>query len=120
MFHYLKNRLLSFKWAIKGLIDLFRNHPNAQIHLLATILVFVLSWYFQISAVEFGLVLLCIGLVIAMEAVNSAIEYLCDKVSEEHHELIGKAKDIAAGAVLICAIVAVGVGALVFLPKVWG
>jgi diacylglycerol kinase len=60
---------------------------------------------------------LCIALVLALEAVNSAIEYLADKISPEQDPLIGKAKDIAAGAVLIAAIGAAIIGSLIFIPK---
>lgn len=119
MLLYLKKRLTSFKWAIKGIFDLFKNHPNAQIHLLATIVVLSLSFYLKIAALELCLVLLCIGLVISLEAINSALEYLADKISPEHDELIGKAKDMAAGAVLIAAITTVLIGGIIFLPKIF-
>ena len=120
MLRFIKQRLLSFKWAIKGILDLFSNHPNAKIHLLATVLVIPLSFYLKISAVEACLITLCIVLVLAMEAMNSALEYIADKVSPEHHELIGKAKDIAAGAVLIVAIGTVIIAGFIFLPKLMG
>lgn len=119
MITYLQKRLASFKWAIKGLGDLFRNHPNAQIHLLATLIVLPLSIVLKLSILEWCLIILCIVLVLAMEALNSALEYLADKISPEQDELIGKAKDIAAGAVLICAIGAATIGCLIFLPKLW-
>jgi diacylglycerol kinase len=117
MIHYIKRRLASFGWAIKGIIDLIRNHPNAQIHVLATCIVLPLGFYFNLLPLEWGLIILCIALVLALEAVNSAIEYLADKISPEQDPLIGKAKDIAAGAVLIAAIGAAIIGSLIFIPK---
>jgi diacylglycerol kinase len=118
MFKFLRQRILSFKWAIKGIFNLFSTHPNAQIHLLAAIIVIPLSFFLQISITEGCIVALCIALVLSMEALNSAIEYLADKVSAEEDELIGKAKDISAAAVLISALAAAIVGGLIFIPKI--
>ena len=118
MFKFLRGRILSFKWAIKGVFNLFSTHPNAQIHLLAAITVIPLSFFLQISKTEGCIVTLCIALVLSMEALNSAIEYLADKVSAEEDELIGKAKDIAAAAVLISALAAAVVGGMIFIPKI--
>jgi diacylglycerol kinase len=61
----------------------------------------------------------CFGLVISLEMINSAIENLVDLVSPEYNKLAGKAKDIAAGAVLVAAICAAIVGLIIFLPKGW-
>lgn len=118
MKNYLVNRIKSFKWAFKGLFDLFRNHPNAQIHLLAVLVVSGAGIFLGLSAIEWCLVLLCMVLVIGMEAMNTALEYLTDLVSPDYHPLAAKAKDVAAGAVLICAIGAVGIAAIIFLPKI--
>jgi diacylglycerol kinase len=63
--------------------------------------------------------LLCIGLVFGAEMMNTAIENVVDLASPELHPLAGKAKDIAAGAVLICTIVSVVIGLLIFVPKGW-
>lgn len=117
MKNYIIKRIKSFKWAFKGLFDLFRNHPNAQIHLLAVLVVAAAGFCLGLSTVEWCLVLLCMVLVIGMEAMNTALEYLTDLVSPAHHPLAGKAKDVAAGAVLICAIGAVVVAAIIFVPK---
>lgn len=119
MIKFIQGRIASFKWAFKGLGDLFSNHPNAKVHLLATVIVVPLGFLLQISLVEWCLLILCIVLVMAMEAMNSALEYLADKVSPNQDELIGKSKDIAAGAVLLCAIGAALVGAVIFLPKLY-
>lgn len=119
MIKFLRQRIASFKWALKGLKDLFSNHPNAKMHLLATILVVPLAFFLQVSLMEWCLLILCIALVMAMEAINSSLEYLADKVSPEHDDLIGKSKDIAAGAVLWCAIGAALIGGLIFVPKLY-
>jgi diacylglycerol kinase len=114
---YLKKRIASFRWAIQGLFDLFRQHPNAQIHLFATMLVLGLSFWLKLSSIEWCIIIFCISHVMALEALNSALEYLADKITKKEDLLIGKAKDIAAGAVLMGAIGAMIVGGIIFLPK---
>lgn len=81
------------------------------------VLVIAAGFIFSISRMEWCAVVLCIGGVLMAEAVNSAIEALADKVSPERDPLIGRAKDIAAGAVLLFVIAAVVVGLIVFIPK---
>lgn len=108
--------LLSFKYAGRGLVMLFKSQQNAAIHLLALVLVFSLAWYLQLSKIEWLFIILSVTMVIVAEAFNTAIEFLADSISKEHHPLIGKAKDVAAGAVLLAAIMAVVVGILVFGP----
>lgn len=117
MRQYVKKRIRSFGYAFKGLWDLLHHHPNAQIHLLAILVVVTAGFIFGINKYEWLAVLLCCALVLSLEAVNSAVEYLADAISREHHPLLGKAKDIAAAAVLVAAIGAVVVAGIVFLPK---
>ena len=112
-------RLSSFKHALNGLLILLREEHNARIHLAVAMVVIAAGLYFHISGLEWIVVLLCVGLVFAMELVNSAIEALSDYVTTEKHELIKKAKDLAAGAVLIASIIALIVGMIVFVPKVF-
>ncbi len=114
----LANRFKSFGYAFKGLAVLFREEVHAQFHLFATFVVTFAGWYFQISKTEWCLVILTIALVIATEALNTAIENLTDLTSPEIHPLAGKAKDLAAAGVLIAAFGAAAVGSLIFLPKV--
>ena len=113
----LKDRIRSFKYAGAGVFDLFRSHPNAQIHFILMVLVIIAGIVFSVSLLEWCLLILCIVLVLSAEAFNSAIEYLVDLVSPERHPLAGKVKDMAAGAVLITAIGAALVGLLIFIPK---
>jgi diacylglycerol kinase (ATP) len=109
----------SFRYAFRGLADLFRTQPNARFHLAASVAVLAAGFWLDISRLEWVAVVLCMALVIALEAANTAIEYLTDLVSPDYHPLAGKAKDVAAGAVLVAAIGAAAVGALVFLPKIY-
>lgn len=110
--------LKTFYYAFKGVIDLFSGrHPNAIIHLAAVIAVSVSGFIFNISANEWCIVVLCFITVISLEAINSAIEYIVDLISPEHHPIAGKAKDIAAAAVLIAAVGSVLIATIIFLPK---
>lgn len=77
-----------------------------------------LGLWLDISAMEWVAVVVLIGLVLAMEAVNSAVEALCDKVSPQRDPLIEKSKDLAAAAVLLVALAAFVCGLIIFLPKI--
>lgn len=114
----LQERFNSFKYAFKGIFDLFRSQPNAKIHLLAAVVVIAAGFYFSLSKTEWAIVLLTIFLVLAAEAFNTAIEYLTDLVSPEYHVLAGKTKDAAAAGVLFVAMGAVMVAVVIFLPKI--
>lgn len=116
----LSKRINSFRYAFKGITILFAEHANARIHLLAAAAATAAGFYFNISAREWIAIVLCIVLVVSLEAVNSSLEYLTDLVSPDHHPLAGKAKDVAAAAVLIAAIGSVIVGLLIFVPKFSG
>ncbi len=115
----LKKRLLSFKYAGNGIWDLFSTQPNAKIHLGIMILVIAAGLWYELSVGEWLVLILTFGLVLIAEGFNTAIEYLTDLVSPDHHPLAGKTKDVAAGAVLIAAIMAVVIGCLIFLPKIF-
>lgn len=114
----LKSRIDSFGHAFRGLADLLRTQPNAQIHAVVTVFVVVAGWWFHLAPWEWVAIVLCIALVLAMEAMNTALEYLADHVSTERHPLVGKAKDVAATAVFLCALGAVVVGLIIFIPKI--
>ncbi|MDA3818471.1 MAG: diacylglycerol kinase family protein [Prolixibacteraceae bacterium] len=105
-----------FKPAIDGIIFLFRSQRNAVIHLLVTFLVIVAGVYFDITKVEWIAILLCIGLVLVSEGMNTAIEQLGDAITKDNNQSIKKAKDVAAGAVLMAAIIAAVAGFVIFTP----
>ena len=113
-----RNRLKSFGFAFNGLKILFKVEHNAQIHLLAAVLVCVAGFIFDIPKLDWIVIIIIIGLVFAMEIVNSAIERIADFISPERNEEIKKIKDLAAAAVFIMATTAVFVGMLIFLPKI--
>lgn len=110
-------RLKSFRFAFAGLKSAISSEHNLWIHFLAAIVVIAFGFYFAVSPTEWCILLFTIGLVISAELFNTAIEKLADYTSKgEQHELIKKTKDIAAGAVLVLAIVAVILGVIIFTP----
>lgn len=116
---YLKNRIRSFSYAFTGLRLLFREMPNAVIQLMTAIAAVVTGFVLHISTAEWLAVILAIGLVLALEAINSALETLADYAChKEIHPAIKKVKDLAAAGVLIAALAALAVGLMVFLPKI--
>ena len=106
-------------FAINGLKILWHEQHNCRVHLFVTVLVLVFGLMLSLSATQWVLLLLLIALVWVAEALNTAVEYLCDKVTTEHDPLIGKAKDVAAAGVLIASIIAAMGGLLLFLPAVF-
>lgn len=115
---YLKNRLQSFRHAFHGIWTLIKETPNARIHLAMAILAVALGFLLHISVAEWLAICIVIGMVPALEAINTAIEILSDFASHKPmYPTIKKVKDVAAAGVLIAAIAALAVGILVFLPK---
>jgi len=112
------DRLHSFRYAFAGLRTLLRTQHNAWIHAAATVLVIAVALYFGLNAYEWLWLVLAMVLVWMAEAFNTALELLADAVTRERHPLIGQAKDVAAGAVLVTAIGAFIIGVLVLGPHV--
>jgi diacylglycerol kinase (ATP) len=113
-------RLRSFRYAGRGLRILITSQHNAWIHAGATLVVVAAGLGFEIGRNEWLALILAMVAVWTTEAMNTALEFLSDAASSEFHPLVEKAKDVAAGAVLICAIGALAVGVLVFAPHLWG
>ena len=115
----LKKRLMSFGYAFKGIGSLLKKEHNAWIHCTAIVVVTIAGFYYGITPTEWCIVLLCFGMVLAAEAFNTAIERLVNLVSPDFHPIAGDVKDVAAGAVLICAIAAALIGGIIFLPYIF-
>lgn len=90
---------------------------NFKIHLAAILAVGFTGWYVHLSPAEWTSIVMAIGLVLVAELLNTAVELLVDLVSPGFNAQAGKVKDIAAGAVLVAAILSVVVGAIIFIPK---
>jgi diacylglycerol kinase (ATP) len=111
--------LQSFKYAFKGIFASFaKRQINIKIHVGIAIVTIVLAIILSINMMEWITIIACIGIVIAAEMMNTAIETLVDIVSPEWNEKAGRVKDIAAGAVLVLAIMALIIGIVIFLPKI--
>ena len=109
----------SFGYAVKGMFLALKDQQNMRIHLVAILTVTVAGIYFGLTAIEWAIIALTIGFVISAEMINTALEELVDLVSPEHHPKAGKIKDIAAGAVLVAAIVATVVAVYIFGNKIF-
>ncbi len=105
-----------FVHAFRGIGMAVRSEVNLWFHIAAGGFVFAAAFFLQLPRVEWCLLALCVGFVIAAELLNTAIEKVVDLVSPDFHELARRAKDIAAGAVLVAAISSVVVGLLIFGP----
>ena len=106
----------SFACAFAGLRDVVRGGRNAKIHFVIALTVIAAGFCLNISRTDWAILLLTIGAVFAAEAANTALESVVDLASPEHHDLARRAKDCAAGAVLVMAIAAVAVGLLILGP----
>jgi len=112
-----RKRLKSFRYAFNGIRLLFQKEHNSWIHAFVTICVIIAGIVLKISLLEWAAIVIVIGLVLAAEAVNSAIEALADHVCTDYSLDIKQVKDLAAGAVLLTAIAAAIVGLIIFVPK---
>ncbi len=113
----IKKRVKSFKYAFNGFWLLIHNEHNSRIHLFFAVLAVTGGFYFNISTTEWLVLLLTFSTVFVAEFFNSSIEALADKITEEKHPHIKKAKDTAAGGVLFAAIISVIVGIIIFGPR---
>ena len=107
----------SFGYAFQGTFNTIRTERNIKIHCAAAILVTIFGIWLQISKTEWMICFILFGLILALELVNTAVEATVDLFTEERKPLAKKAKDAAAGAVLIVAIFAAVIGILIFIPK---
>ncbi len=112
-----QRRVASFRFAIRGIRFLFASQVHAWVHLLASLVVIAAGFLLRATATEWCLLTLSIGLVWSAEAFNTAVEVVVDLASPQHHDLAGRAKDVAAGAVLLASMSAATVGLIVFGPK---
>jgi diacylglycerol kinase (ATP) len=111
-----KKQLRSFSYAWQGILSCVGKEQNLSFHLIATVIVIIAGFVLGITRTEWTVIILCIGIVIAAELFNTAIEKLVDLVSPERHPIAGQVKDIAAGAVLVCAVAAAIIGLIIFIP----
>lgn len=109
------SRLKSFAHAFTGIGTLVAEQTNARIHALATLVVIVGGAALELTYMEWIAVTVAVAMVWCAEAMNTAIEYICDLVEPEENPLVRRAKDVAAGGVLVCAIAAIVVALLILV-----
>lgn len=114
------NLFSSFKYAWAGISYAFRTQRNFRVHTGVGTIAILLCWILHIPRVEVAVVCLTIGAVLVMEILNTALESLVDlTVGQTYHDLAKIAKDCAAGAVLMAAIIALLIAALIFAKPLW-
>lgn len=109
-------RILSFRYAFEGIEAAFREEPNMRIHVAIGAIALLAGAYFQIPPTHWLALIITIGMVLSLEMTNAAIEAVVDSFTDQVHPAAKLAKDISAGAVLMAAVMAVGVGFIIFGP----
>ncbi|EAQ41429.1 MULTISPECIES: diacylglycerol kinase family protein [unclassified Polaribacter] len=115
---FIRGRIRSFKFAFKGLWILVTSEDSIKAQLFVAVIATILGFLFNISALEWGIQFLAIGLVLVAEAANSAVEEIADFIHPDFHEKIGKIKDIAAGAPTFAAIISLIIASIIYVPKI--
>ena len=109
----------AFRFAWQGILHVVRTQRNARIHLAVGTLVVIVAFWLHVAELEFAVLLVCITAVIAAEMMNTVVEATVDLISPEYHPLAKIAKDVAAGAVLVCAAGSAVIGTIVLAPHIW-
>lgn len=115
----MKAFLASFSYALAGLGYLLRTQRNARIHVVLGTCALTLGALLRLDRTEWMVLIIACTLVLAAEGVNTAIEAAVDTATSTYHPMARAAKDVAAGTVLLCAIAAVVLGGIIFLPNLW-
>lgn len=114
----IKSRFSSFVHAFQGIAVAIQTEANMKIHVSMALAVIAAGLFFDVSTVEWMILLMCIGWVLMAELINTSIEALCDFVTMEEQPKIKLVKDVVAGAVLVSALVALIIGLLIFYPYI--
>jgi diacylglycerol kinase len=119
MYDFITGRIKGGGYAIKGAWLLLRHEPSIQVQFVLAILVTIAGFYFDITATEWMMQFLAIGLVMGIEGLNTAVENIADFVHPDFHVKIGRIKDVAAGAVFFAAVIAVIIGVIIYFPYIF-
>ena len=119
MYDFITGRIKGGGYAIKGAWLLLRHEPSIQVQAVLAILVTIAGFYFEITTTEWILQIFAIGLVMATEGLNTAVENIADFVHPDYHTKIGRIKDVAAGAVFFAALAAAIIGLIIYLPYIF-
>ena len=115
----IKRLTKSFLYAFRGLIKVFKEEQNFQIQTSTGFIIIILGWYFQINKSEWLFLIIIIGLVLLMEILNSAVERVSDILKPRIHDYVKEIKDIMAAAVMLSSILAIIIGIIIFIPKIY-
>lgn len=109
-------RIKSIKYAVKGFILLLTTENSIITQSVIAVIFIGLGFYFEIDRVDWALQFLAVGLVLAIESLNTAVEKVCDFIHPDYHEKIGFIKDVASGAVTFAALTAFAIAVLIYGP----
>jgi|SRR3990167_21420 len=113
-----KTHNVSFKHAFNGVLLAFRTQPNFRFHTIFFILVNVGAYTYEITLAEYLIILVISAIIFSAEMINTAVEAMGDEIADDKYmKLIGVAKDVSAGAVLISVLFAILVGSIIFIPR---
>jgi diacylglycerol kinase len=119
MIKFLQSRARSFRYAFSGWWFVLRTQRNAWIHTIASVMVFLLSFWLQLPARDWAVLIIAVAMVWTSEFINTALEAVVDLASPEHHHLARIGKDVGAAAVLIAAVSSILIGLLILGPPLW-
>jgi diacylglycerol kinase len=109
----------AFGFAFNGLVVFFKNETNGRIQGVCAVIASALAVYYNISTAEWIWLLGSICMVITLEMINSAIEKVCNMITNDFHPVVKAIKDMCAGAVLLASIFSFIIGCIIFLPKIF-
>ena len=112
----IRGRINSFACAFNGIWTMLKEEHNAWLHAVSTVAVIVAGCLLRVTNYEWCWLVLAITGVWMAEALNTALEVLADVAMPDFHPMVEKAKDVAAGAVLITSIGAFAIALLIFVP----
>lgn len=116
---FLINRIKSIKYAFKGALLLVKTESSIKVQVFIGIVITIIGFFVGLSTIEWIIQTLTIGLIISIESINTVIEEIADFIHPEYHPKIGLIKDLAAGAVFIIAVVAIIIGCIIYIPKIF-
>jgi len=114
---FIINRIKSVGYAFKGMLILIKTEASIKVQFTIAILITIAGFYFEISKTEWIAQLVMIAMVMSVEGMNTAIEYIADFIHPEYHKKIGLIKDVAAGAVFFAGIISVIIAGIIYIPK---
>ena len=113
-----RKKLQNIRTSVRAIVTLLQEEYSFKVFTLFALATLALSYFVGVSRIEFLIIVLTIGVMLATEALNTAIEELCDHVTPEEHFRIGKIKDISSGASLLVLCAALVIGLVIFTPHI--